>query len=227
MPRTSRLTFACSTPTQAVLSGQTTATTAPEWVTVSECGVSVQVSDGLWTRLHRWAYPLRWRFAAAGAACVTVGALLGGVRTGGALTAGAALALASALLPASAIAPSREIESECAGGLGLSGLLLQGTQTSQDENFFATAFVREWVMRAKLRFGEVSTKPADVICLKKWLAEEMARECPDLRLTDKARFIPMIAVLAGVPDANDIRAHLATKTKVVMAAKVLGGGGEK
>lgn len=82
--------------------------------------------------------------------------------------------------------------------------------------------VREWVVKTKLKFGEVGNKPADIICVKRWLAEEMAK-LPDLRDSDKRRLIPVVAMLSSVPDEADVFAAAVEKTAVVRAMRAMAG----
>lgn len=62
--------------------------------------------------------------------------------------------------------------------------------------------VRDWVVRARLHFGEVKNTPADQLCVKRWLGEQM--KAADVRDTDARATIPAIAFLATVPDEGDV-----------------------
>lgn len=83
--------------------------------------------------------------------------------------------------------------------------------------------VRKWVTRVKLHFGAVTNKPADQICVKRWLGEQMKAE--DMRDTDARRIIPVVAMLASVPDAADCFARAVEKSSVVAALRHLVGDG--
>lgn len=82
-------------------------------------------------------------------------------------------------------------------------------------------FVREWVARVKERFGAVAEK--DVLCVKRWLGEEIQKVCPDMRVTDRVKLIPTIAMLSTVPGEGEIMAEVFKHTWMVTAARQLGG----
>lgn len=81
--------------------------------------------------------------------------------------------------------------------------------------------IRRWVHRAKLHFGEVKDTPADILCVKRWLAEQMKAD--DVRDKDARRMIPMVAVLCTVPDRDDIAANMVRQSTVVQHARRLAG----
>lgn len=85
-----------------------------------------------------------------------------------------------------------------------------------------TLAAKKWVQRVKLHFGCVTDKPADQLCVKRWLAEQM--KAADVRDADARNLIPVVAVLAAVPDADDLLALAVERTCVVGAMKALGGG---
>lgn len=85
-----------------------------------------------------------------------------------------------------------------------------------------TLAAKKWVQRVKLHFGSVTDKPADQLCVKRWLAEQM--KAADVRDADARNLIPVVAVLAAVPDADDLFALAVERTCVVGAMKALGGG---
>lgn len=80
---------------------------------------------------------------------------------------------------------------------------------------------RDWVVRAKLHFGEVKDTPADQLCVKRWLAEQM--KAADVRNVDAAGMIPVVAFMCTVPDSNDMLANFMRQSMVVKNARVLGG----
>lgn len=80
--------------------------------------------------------------------------------------------------------------------------------------------VRKWVQRTKLHFGTVGNKSAEVVCVSRWLAEEMKKE--DMRDVDARRLVPLVARLAAIPDADDIFAAAIMQTAAVRMARQLG-----
>lgn len=85
-----------------------------------------------------------------------------------------------------------------------------------------TLAAKKWVQRVKLHFGCITDKPADQLCVKRWLAEQM--KSADVRDADARNLIPVVAVLSAVPDADDLFALAVERTCVVGALKALGGG---
>lgn len=84
-----------------------------------------------------------------------------------------------------------------------------------------TKATRKWVRKTKLHFGEVKDTPADQLCVKRWLAEQMKAE--DVRDKDARALVPIVAFLATVPDQDDILANFLRHSVVVRHARVLGG----
>lgn len=84
-----------------------------------------------------------------------------------------------------------------------------------------SASVRSWVQRTKLHFGTVGSKQAEIVCVSRWLAEQMKEA--DMRDKDARRLIPLVARLAGVPDADDIFAKAVMQSAAVELARVLAG----
>ena len=90
-----------------------------------------------------------------------------------------------------------------------------------EESREISSATRKWVQKVKLHFGEVRDTPAEQICVKKWLAEQMKSE--DMRDKDARGLIPTVAFLATVPDDDDAAAVCARNSAIVRNMRVLGG----
>jgi len=127
--------------------------------------------------------------------------------------------------------PSAEVEREAAHALGV-GYSGKDKPNVRVNNVPITATrvcwektdaTRKWVQRVKLHFGQVTMKPADQLCVKRWLGEQMKAE--DMRDSDARALVPVVAVLSAVPDADDLRAVAMVQSSVVQAMLALGGPG--
>lgn len=127
--------------------------------------------------------------------------------------------------------PAENIESVAAVALGVGSsdskepnALVNGKPIRMTPSEWEVPYaVRKWVTRVKLHFGAVTNKPADQLCVKRWLGEQMKAE--DMRDTDARRIIPVVALLASVPDAADCLARAVEKSSVVAAMRHLVGDG--
>jgi hypothetical protein len=99
----------------------------------------------------------------------------------------------------------------------------QAADLLDEDDHRITKAVRKWVRKVKLHFGEVKDTPADQLCVKKWLAEQMKAE--DMRDKDARGLIPVVAFLSSVPDSDDVVATFMRQSGVVNIMRILGGGG--
>lgn len=79
----------------------------------------------------------------------------------------------------------------------------------------------EWVMRAKLHFGELKDSAADRICAKRWLAEEMKKA--DMRDKDACGLIPVVVEMLFIPTSDDVFAAKVRKSRVATLMRHLAG----
>lgn len=162
-------------------------------------------------------------------AAVTLLTLSGGVDTKR-VCATAIVAVACWLLPKSyspQCTPSDDTEAITAVALGMVNTepgepqtLINGRKVQMKAKSWDKAFVvRKWVVKTKLHFGTITSKPADQLCVKRWLGEQMKAE--DMRDTDARAIIPVVALLASVPDAADCLAKAVEQSSVVAGMKSL------
>lgn len=70
--------------------------------------------------------------------------------------------------------------------------------------------VRKWTRRAKLHFGVIDTGPAGLICLRRWLAEQMKED--DMREKDMAQIIPLVVIAATLKHRCEVEADALLNT---------------
>lgn len=184
---------------------------------------------GEWCRQHRWALH-------GGMAAATVSALLvgrgcsGAARTMGVVSCAAASALAEwccRRAPVLGQTPAM-VEQVAAHVLGvddvttINGVVAEVEVEKDADLKEISAGLRKWVQKTKLHFGEVRDTPADQLCVKKWLAEQMKEA--DVRDKDARGMIPMVAFLATVPDSDDAVAANLRYSAVVRNMRIFGGG---
>lgn len=200
--------------------------------TTSFLGATVTTDRGKtwWTRAKDWIS----RHRAMGAVvAVSAAVALPVAPVFSALTAAGLLAGVAACRPDERFLVPDLVESMVADVVGLADCTEVGvagrTKTADscldDEAKGLTAAARKWVQRVKLHFGEVKDTPADLLCVKRWLAEQMKAE--DMRDKDARGLIPVVAVLATVPDQDDILGNMVRQSAMVSNARFLGGVGRK
>jgi len=83
-------------------------------------------------------------------------------------------------------------------------VMVNGRHIGVAPDQFRTRTIREWVERAKLRFGGSQDTAADRRVIRMWLADEMKQA--DMRTSDAVRLIPVVLEMVFLPGAGDIEA---------------------
>lgn len=134
----------------------------------------------------------------------------------------AAVAAVGAMQVPSQVVPD-EVEACVADMAGVADCTTVGGRSAEEHlshrNRELSRAAVEWIMRAKLHFGELKDTAADRICAKRWLAEEMKKA--DMRDKDACGLIPVVVEMLFVPTADDVFASKIKRSRVARTMKLL------